>query len=120
MARYEHLPIYREAMNFLLFCENAVRHFSRYNKYTHGTDLRNLARTAVRLIIRANNTPQKVPVLEELRITVEEIKVVLRVLKEVRAFQNFNSFETAVNHAANIGRQAEGWLRSARERSKTA
>jgi hypothetical protein len=34
MARYEHLPIYREAMNFLLFCENAVRHFSRYNKYT--------------------------------------------------------------------------------------
>lgn len=53
MARYEHLPIYRDAFRFLIFCENTVKNFSRYNKYTHGSDLRDAARNAVKLIIRA-------------------------------------------------------------------
>lgn len=31
MARYEHLPIYRQAFDLLLWIENAVRGFSRYH-----------------------------------------------------------------------------------------
>jgi len=34
MAQYEHLPIYREAFKFLIYCEEIVRNFSRYHKYT--------------------------------------------------------------------------------------
>ena len=48
MAQYEHLPIYREAFKFLIYCEEIVRNFSRYHKYTHGSDLRNAARAAKR------------------------------------------------------------------------
>jgi hypothetical protein len=68
MAQYEHLPIYRDAFNFLIYCETIVKNFSRYHKYTHGSDLRNAARNVIKLIIRANNSVQKTPVLEELRI----------------------------------------------------
>lgn len=53
MAQYEHLPIYREAFKFLMYCETIVPHFSRYHKYTHGADLRNTARAVVKLIIWA-------------------------------------------------------------------
>lgn len=111
MAKYEHLPIYREAFKFLIFCEQTVRNFSRYHKYTHGSDLRNAAREAVKLIIRANNSRPKGPVLEDLRITLEEIKLIIRICKEVKAFHNFKSFETAINQVTNISRQAEGWLK---------
>ena len=41
MARYEHLPIYREAYDLTLHIEKIVQNFSRYHKYTLGTDLRN-------------------------------------------------------------------------------
>lgn len=45
MARYEHLPIYREAFDLALYFEKTVRSMSRYDKYTLGTDLRNLSRS---------------------------------------------------------------------------
>ncbi len=40
MAQYEHLPIYKKAYDFALYYEKIVRGFSRYHKYTLGTELR--------------------------------------------------------------------------------
>lgn len=112
MAQYEHLPIYRAAFDLLIYFENVVSRFSRYHKYTHGSALRDLSREALMLIVRANNTRDKQPVLEELRIKLEELKVVIRICKEVKAFANFNSFETSINQVIMIAKQNEGWVRS--------
>lgn len=40
MARYEHLPLYKKAMELGLYLQETVRQFSRYNKYTIGAELR--------------------------------------------------------------------------------
>ncbi len=101
MAQYEHLPIYRDAYKFLIYCDGVVRKFSRYHKYTHGSDLRDTARAVVKLIIRANNSRVKSPVLEELRITAEELKLPVRICKDVKAFRNLKTFETSVNQGCN-------------------
>jgi hypothetical protein len=53
LAQYEHLPIYKAAFDLLLYMEKIVANFSRYNKYTHGSALRNLARDVTMLIVRA-------------------------------------------------------------------
>jgi len=53
LAQYEHLPIYKAAFDLLVYFEKIVRNFSRYNKYTHGTALRDLAREILMLIVRA-------------------------------------------------------------------
>jgi len=55
MAQYEHLPIYKKAFELVVYFENIVRNFSRYHKYTLGSDLRRQSREVVRLIVRANN-----------------------------------------------------------------
>ena len=34
MARYEHLPIYKKAMDLTIYFEKIVRNFARYHKYT--------------------------------------------------------------------------------------
>ena len=47
MARYEHLPIYRDALNLAVHFEKMVAGFSRYHKYTLGTEMRNASRQAV-------------------------------------------------------------------------
>ena len=54
MAQYEHLPIYKKAYDLTLYFEQIVRNFSRYHKYTVGTELRQHSREALRLLPRGN------------------------------------------------------------------
>lgn len=59
MPHYEHLPICREAFKFQIYCETIIQHFSRYLKYSHGSGLRDTARTVIKLILRADNQSEK-------------------------------------------------------------
>ncbi|MDG6005014.1 MAG: hypothetical protein E3K29_04110 [Candidatus Brocadia sp.] len=56
LARYEHLPIYKEALDLTVYFEEIVRNFSRYHKYTLGTELREKSREIIRCIIKAKST----------------------------------------------------------------
>ena len=114
MARYEHLPIFKRTFELVKYFDQIVRNFSRYNKYTYGSELRNLSREVLKEIIRANNAPNKVPHLLVIREKLEELKVVIRLCKELRVFPNFNSFQYSINEVLNISRQNEGWLSSFR------
>ena len=51
MACYEHLPIYKKAFDLAVHFEKVVAGFSRYHKYTLGTELRNCSRGIVLSII---------------------------------------------------------------------
>jgi len=112
MAQTEHLPIYKSTYDLCLYLEQVVHNFSRYHKYTLGADLRDGARRALKLIVRANARRNKVPVLLELREELEELKVLLRLGQDVKAFPNFNSFEYAITQVVEIAKQNEGWLKS--------
>lgn len=89
MAQTEHLPIYKAAYDLCLYLEQVVNQFSRYHKYTLGADLRDSARPALRLVVRANARRDRAPVLLELREELEELKVLLRLGQDVKAFVNF-------------------------------
>jgi hypothetical protein len=112
MARYDHLPIYKKAFDLTVYFDKIVRNFSRYNKYTYGTDLRNSAREILKIIVRANNTPDKLPILLNLRERLETLKVLIRLCKASEVFPNFNTFEYCFNEVTNLSRQNEGWLSS--------
>jgi four helix bundle protein len=115
MAQTEHLPIYKRAYDFCLYMEQVVRNFSRYHKYSLGQDLRDGARRIVKLIVRANARMDKVPALLAVREEAEEVKVLLRLCHDVKAFPNFNTFEHAITQVTDIAKQNEGWLKSQRQ-----
>jgi len=114
MAQYEHLPIYRKAFDMTVHIENIVKGFSRYHKYTLGTDLRNLSRAIVRLIVRANSEMKKAETLTALRDTIEEMKITVRVCKDAKALKNFSSFKHLMEEVISLSKQCEGWLKSVR------
>jgi hypothetical protein len=60
MARYEHLPIYKTAMDLAVYLEQVVHNFSRYHKYTLGVaPLHLLSRSAhVDLHVEAGSVHQ--------------------------------------------------------------
>ncbi len=97
-----------------VYIEDAVRGFSRYHKYTLGTDLRDISRAVVRLIVRANSERERLATLVQLRDTIEELKVTVRVCKEVKALKNFNAFKYLMEEVISLGRQCEGWIKSIR------
>ena len=84
MARYEHLPIYKATFDLACEAERAVRAFSRYNKYTLGTDLRNRARALVDSVIEANGSTDRARVLKRLRGEIESFKVLVRPARRCR------------------------------------
>jgi hypothetical protein len=111
MARYEHLPIYKKAMDLTIYFEKIVSNFSRYHKYTLGSELREKSRKVVELIIKTNSTVERLPLLFELRVRLEELKVLIRICKEVKAFKRFNSFVHAFDLVIELSRQNEGWIK---------
>jgi len=113
MARYEHLPIYKAAFDLACEAERAVRAFSRYNKYTLGTDLRNRARALVDSVIEANGSTDRARVLKRLRGEIESFKVLVRLCQEVNAFSSSAVYLGLAERVVGIGRQNEGWLRYA-------
>lgn len=108
MARYEHLPIYKKAMDVAIHFEKVVAGFSRYHKYTLGTELRNKSREIVGMIVRANSSQDKLPVLLELREWLEDILILVRICKEVKAFKSFKSFQFAVEEVVGSKQTERG------------
>lgn len=112
MARYEHLPIFADAYRLAVYVEQQVQGFSNRHRPALGADLRRQTQTVLRLIICANNETDRRATLLRLRVAVEELLVLARLAKDVRAFANLKTYETCANLAYSIGKQTEGWLRS--------
>ena len=114
MARYEHLPIYKAALDLTVHFEKVVAGFSRYHKYTLGTELREGSRAVVQQVVRANNAPvavERKAELQVLRERIEALILTLRVAKEGKAFKSFAGYLHAVEQVGSVARQNEGWFK---------
>lgn len=117
MARYEHLPIYKAALDLTVHLERVVAGFSRYHKYTLGTELREGSRAVLMQVLRANNAPgasERIQELVVLRERIDALLLVMRVGKEVKAFRSFAGYLHAVEQVGVVARQNEGWFKHTR------
>jgi hypothetical protein len=118
MARYEHLPIYKAALDMTVHFEKLVAGFSRYHKYTLGTELRQARRGVLMQVLRANNASNMVECSAELlvlRDRIEALLLAMRVAKEVKAFKSFAGYLHAVEQVGSVARQNEGWFKHTRD-----
>lgn len=111
MARYEHLPIYRGAFDLAVHIEKIVRNFSRYHRYTLGTELRNRSREILEQVIAANESGDRAQRLLVLRQQLEGLKVLARLCHESGGFSSTRSYLHVADLVVNLAKQNEGWLR---------
>jgi len=117
MARYEHLPIYKAALDMTVHFEGLAAGFSRHHKYTLGTELRESSRAVLQQVLRANNAAtrgQRAVELLVLRGRIDALLLAMRVAKEVNAFKSFAGYLHAVERVGTVARQNEGWFRHTR------
>jgi hypothetical protein len=117
LARHEHLPIYKAALDLTVHLEKVVAGFGRYHKYTLGTELRQGSRAVLQQVVRANNATdaaERAAELLRLREHIEALLLTVRVGKEVQAFKSFASYLHAVEQVGVVARQNEGWFKHTR------
>jgi hypothetical protein len=88
MARHEHLPIYKAALDMTVHFEKLVAGCSRYHKYTLGTELREGSRAVLQQVLRANKAAtheQRAAELLVLRDRIEALLLAMRVAGLVAA-----------------------------------
>lgn len=108
-------PLWRDSSRLMVLIEDAVRQFPKYHKYALGADLRRQAMGVCRLILRAysaNNDRQRQ--IERLIIAVDDLKLLIQLGKEIKAFKSFNQFQLIAELSVSVGRQAGGWLKRLR------
>ena len=105
-------PLWRDAQRLLVLVEDAVRRFPRYHKYTIGSDLRRQAMLVCRLVNRAwRDQEGRVRHVQQLVMAVDELKLLLQLGKEVRAFAGFGQFQQLAELSVDLGKQSGGWRR---------
>ncbi len=95
--RYDNLPIYKIALDFCVYIETIVKSFEKYQKYSIGQDLRAYSKDILFLIHKANIQKDKQIILEKLVQKCEEMKMLLQISKELKAFRSFKQFEHSSN-----------------------
>jgi len=76
--RYNHLPIFQHAYQLTLEIHRSTHQFPREYKYALGQKLKEIVSDLLDLIVAANSKEDKVEILEEARLKLEQLRIHIR------------------------------------------
>src|SRR5690554_4211455 len=97
MAQYNELPVYKATYDLLLAIFQFTKDFSKEYKYTVGESLKKETIELLTLIYRANTRHQKADVLQMAREQIEVIRLLIRVMKDMKQI-SLNSYLGIMKH----------------------
>src|SRR5437870_2195802 len=106
-SAYEQLPIYKSALDLTAYLEKTVVHFNHHFKYGLGGDLRNESRKIMVAIAKANVLADRRERLEEVRERLLELKILVHIAREVKAFNSLKSVEFSIKSIVDVSKQCE-------------
>jgi len=112
MAIHTQLPIYKVAYDLLDVVTDLVRNMPRDFKQSIGGKISQECVEIVVLIFRANCAKEKAPHLGELIERLQVAELLLRLSRDKRLIST-KGYAKAVELTDSIGKQANGWRRSA-------
>ena len=119
--KQDYPPIVRLAERLVVALEECVRRFSRYHKYTLGTELRQQAHHVYRLAYKAwRDKAKQLDWLTQLVWAVDDLKLSLQLGQQLKAFASFGQFEQLAILAADMGKQTGGWYKQQVRGQKSA
>lgn len=105
------LTIYHKVYDFMNYFFPIVDRFPKREKFALCTQLKNNIMDVARLIIRANKARNKRPLLYEIDVKLEELRLLVRFSHD-RKYLSVKSYEHSSKCLAEIGRLLGGWIKS--------
>jgi len=108
MARYEHLPLFKDVYDFNLYFFKLSRGFPKDIKYGLGQEVKTETSFLLDQIIVANDNIDKKQYLKKAESCIEVIKIKIRMLRdlEVLSIKSYNFIFTAL---IGISKQLAAW-----------
>ena len=111
MARYQHLPIYKQTYDILLRTMVATKDFPREYKFTLGQKIKDELIELVVMIYRANSAMNKGQHIESILERIQAIQLLMRLSHDIKILAR--THYAALSQMTDIlGKQAQGWLKS--------
>ncbi len=105
----EKLEIYQTAFDLMVHIEECVRDFSRYFKYTVGSELRQMCSGILSKTAAFNDrkTTEKAAFCRELRGDIRQLQIKLDVCENLNCFKRYKAWYRAADYADNLLKQCE-------------
>lgn len=88
-----------------------IDRFPKYEKFVLCTQIKSCVLEIARKIIRANKSRNKKPLLYDLDVAIEELRLLVR-LSHDRKYLAHRSYEETSKRVNEVGRLLGGWLKS--------
>lgn len=111
MAIYTNLPVFKATYQLLLDVSQMSPHLPRDCRYTLGQELRSRLMEIMVLIYRANSTRQKGSLISQMRQTVVEVQVYLRLMSDMRYISE-RKYAQLAELSVGVSRQMAAWEKS--------
>jgi hypothetical protein len=107
--RYNHLPLFQLIYKLTLEIYQTTHHFPREYRYTLGQKLKQQSSLLLDSVVKANSLTDKVGTLEELALTLEQLRIHLRLACDLKIL-GLKHFESLARLLEESSTQAESWL----------
>lgn len=108
MARFEHLPLYKQTYALFLEFSILVPDLPKKYKYIIGVKILDNLNDSLLKIIQINSKKDKMVLFEELILLFENIKIQCRLLKDLNLISSNKYFEFS-DKIIQLLKQSEGW-----------
>ncbi len=107
----DNLVIYQRIYDFTLYLFPIVDRFPKHEKFVLCTHIKSCTLDIAREVIRANKSRNKKPLLYEIDVKLEELRMLLRLAHD-RKYLSHKSYEQSSRLVAEVGRLLGGWIKS--------
>lgn len=108
MAQYNHLPVFQKTYLLTVEMYGVTSRFPRLYRFTLGEKLKALLSDLLCHIVAANSQEDKVPSLEEAAITLEQLRIHIRLSSDLKIL-GLGTYESMSRALEEISKQLSGW-----------
>lgn len=108
MAQYNHLPIFQKTYLLTVEMYGVTARFPRAYRFTLGEKLKTLLSDLLCSIVAANGKEDKVSSLEEAAITLEQLRIHIRLACDLKIL-GLGTYESMNRTLEEMSKQLAGW-----------
>ncbi|OGJ61603.1 hypothetical protein A3A67_03160 [Candidatus Peribacteria bacterium RIFCSPLOWO2_01_FULL_51_18] len=108
MAQYNHLPVFQKTYLLTVEMYGVTSRFPRLYRFTLGEKLKALLSDLLCHIVAANSREDKVLSLEEAAITLEQLRIHVRLASDLKIL-GLGTYESMSRTLEEISKQFSGW-----------
>jgi len=106
-------PLFLQWLDFLKWLLSTTEKFPKRVRFTFSDRINNLALSVVEDLVEARYTAHKISVLKKINLTLEKIRILLRIAYETQILPT-QAYEQAMKSLNEMGKMLGGWIKQQR------